>query len=412
MQAIRPVFHRAFALVLALLLALTLLPLETLAVSGNEVAADGVYTSTVTAQKYKKGKLDETYYGRLSVYVTDGEIAGLYVSGSDKISKLITNEIYWSYVGQPATVEAMQGVDAVSSASVADATSSATQSKYGGSSAQKYYVSDLKQAIINALSGAPAAAPIQTSAPAASDYFTGSAVVNDKEGSAITVTVGVSDGKIVSIAVDDAASVGNWDSLVSKNAPAYVGLTSDEVDGVSAATQYSAAVRNAVSSALSDTDSEPVSSPAPSQSPTPSESPSPEEAAVPAHTKSLDTSDGYRLTLDVTAQDSVTSETEQQVVSNGHANIVLLLDLTSSMTQSFGGTTRIEALRTAAASFVEALPAQDADSKVNIITYWDDNYRFQSAATGWISLNADGKETLLETCGALEAAYTTNYATD
>ena len=54
MQAIRPVFHRAFALVLVLLLALTLLPLETLAVSGNEVAADGVYTSIVTAQKYKK----------------------------------------------------------------------------------------------------------------------------------------------------------------------------------------------------------------------------------------------------------------------------------------------------------------------------------------------------------------------
>ena len=150
----------------------------------------------------------------------------------------------------------------------------------------------------------------------------------------------------------------------------------------------------------------------PAPSPEPAESPAPTAPAVPAHTKSLDTTDGYRLTLDVTAQDSMTSETDQQVVSNGHANIVLLLDLTSSMTQSFGGATRIEALRTAATSFVEALPAQDAQSKVDIITYWDDNYRFRSAATGWTALDAEGRESLLETCGALEAAYTTNYATD
>ena len=250
MQKTKRMLHTGIALLLMLVLALSLLPWDALAVSGGEVAADGAYYSTVTAQKYKKGKLDKTYTGLLTVYVSDGKIAGLYVSGSDKISKLITNEIYWSYVGQPATVEAAQGVDAVSSASVADATSSATQTKYGGSSAKKYYVSDLKQAVVNALRTAPAAAAPTPGASAAEVYYTGTAAVSDGEGSALSLVVGMTDGKIVSLAVDNDASVGSWDSLVSKNAPAYVGLTADEADGVSAATQYSAAVQRAVSAAV------------------------------------------------------------------------------------------------------------------------------------------------------------------
>ena len=49
------------------------------AVTGSTVAADGVYTSTVMAYKYKYGKLDDTYYGTLNVVVSDGEISGLYI---------------------------------------------------------------------------------------------------------------------------------------------------------------------------------------------------------------------------------------------------------------------------------------------------------------------------------------------
>ena len=52
------------------------LSINVFAVTGSTVAADGVYSSTVTAYKYKYGKLDDTYYGTLNVVVSDQEMPG------------------------------------------------------------------------------------------------------------------------------------------------------------------------------------------------------------------------------------------------------------------------------------------------------------------------------------------------
>lgn len=135
---------------------------------------------------------------------------------------------------------------------------------------------------------------------------------------------------------------------------------------------------------------------------------------VPEHVKAYDAAAG-NITLNVTGKDvttTTTSTTPGQTVTR-HANIVLLLDLTSSMSKSFGSTTRIAALRTAVESFLKALP-EDDQTKVDIISYWDNNYSFVSESTGWIGFNANGRKTLLETAGALD--YTShdksNYATD
>ena len=133
-------------------------PRMLLGVSGSQVAADGEYTVPFTVEKYKDRKYDKSYYGYLTVYVSDGKIAGLYAYGSkeDKFSKVITNDVYWSYVGKEASVAAIEGVDGVSSASVvdnsaADAISSATSAN----SDEKYYVANVKAAVISALESAP-----------------------------------------------------------------------------------------------------------------------------------------------------------------------------------------------------------------------------------------------------------------
>ena len=228
----------------------SLLTVPVFAVTGSTVAADGVYSSPLTAYKYKYGKLDKSYTGTLNVAVSDGEIAGLWVSNasSDKMSKLITNEIYYTYVGQKASVSAVQatsGVDAVSGASVAGSTSSVN------SSVKKQYVADIQGAIVKALGNA-SSAPSSSSGSTSTTTQTvqGMASVSDSEGSKLVLDVGLdSDGKIVSLTVND-SSVSDWSSIVSKNAASYVGKTAGEIDAVSGATPYTTAVNTAVLTAM------------------------------------------------------------------------------------------------------------------------------------------------------------------
>lgn len=79
----RSILVRSASLLIAFMLVIanyTLNPLTVSAVTGSQVAADGVYSTGLTASKYKYGKLDKTYTGTLNVAVSDGEIAGLWVS--------------------------------------------------------------------------------------------------------------------------------------------------------------------------------------------------------------------------------------------------------------------------------------------------------------------------------------------
>lgn len=239
---------KVISLILALVMIVSLSGVNAFAVTGNQVAADGVYSSTVHAYKYKEGKLKKSYSGTLNVAVMDGEIAGLWITNAsdDKMSKLITSEVYYSYVGKEASVAQVGGVDTVSSATVSTSTSSGSYS-----TAEKYYTSDLADAVKAALNKAPERASSHENTDESVQTVTGTASVIDSEGSKLVLNVGLdAEGKVVSLAADGSSCVGSWDSVISKNAENYIGKTADEIDAVSGATQYSTAVNTALRDAL------------------------------------------------------------------------------------------------------------------------------------------------------------------
>lgn len=248
------------ALTMAMCLVVAFGAMKAWAVTGSEVAEDGEYTSTITAYKYKDGARTTTYYtATLDVTVKDGKISnmalsdgkkyknGAYKEDSDEILTNLLPSISGSYVGKDARVSAVEDVDAVSSASVADVdtTSSATKTE----DHEKYYVADVNAAVIAALKTAPVASSSSGSQTGSTaKTVQGTASVSDSERSKIVVNVGLdSDGKITSIAADS-SSVGDWSSILSKNESSYIGQTS--VDTVSGATKYSTALNTAVRAAL------------------------------------------------------------------------------------------------------------------------------------------------------------------
>lgn len=255
---------RVLSLLLTAVLILGANTMTAFAVTGSEVAADGEYTSTVTAYKYEDGvkETDKYYTAKLWVEVKDGKISSLsltdgakykngrYDKESDTIQKYLLASAAAAYCGKDARITAVEDIDTVSSASVADVdtTSSATQVTHK----DKYYASNIRQAVIDALSQAPARNEEDSSGSGAVvNTLEGTAEVGDEEGSKIVLQVGVdSDGKIVSLTADS-ASVGSWDNLISNNSGSYIGKTADQIDSVSGATKYSTALNKAVLGAMS-----------------------------------------------------------------------------------------------------------------------------------------------------------------
>ena len=224
------------------------IPMET--ISGDQIAADGTYTSTFVIDKYKKGKLDKSYTAQLNVSVADGVIAGLWLSNysDSKVAKYITNDVYNAYIGQTASLNAVSAINL-------DAVSSATISTTGGtdSSKEKYYSGNLNDAVYNALSYAPPAEGSGSGSQTADAFYISDTIsAGDSEGSAITVKVSAANGTIIDVTLHDDGIVGSWSSLLSRVKSNYVGKTAsvDAVDAVTAATMYSAAVKSAVKNAL------------------------------------------------------------------------------------------------------------------------------------------------------------------
>lgn len=251
---------QAFALALVMgFSTIAFSPTAAQAVSGSEIAADGTYTSTVRADKYKKGKYDKSYYGQIHVSVADGKITGLSITAEkDKLKKLLTAEIRSTYIGQDATVDAVSGVDVVTSASVADVdtTTSATQKSY---TTEKYYVSNVKQAIADALATAPARSDAGSGTAEETTYI-GTATDTNKDGShtyTLKLNVTVKDGTITGLSVAD-GTTGSWDSLVSSEASKYIGKSVEQIDAVDVVTSastpvyggYSNVIKAAVKNAL------------------------------------------------------------------------------------------------------------------------------------------------------------------
>ncbi len=217
-----------------------------LAVTGSEIAEDGTYSSAVTVSKYKNGKLDKTYRGTVYVSVADGKISNINVYASDKQDRFdeLLRGVRSSYIGQPAT---LSGIEAA-----VDTVSSATAKGSANTYSEKYYVSNLTDAIENAIKGAPAATtPDTTGADIPDGVYTGRADMGSND-HYITLNVTVSNGKITDIAVNDAD--GNWDNLLSQVKSSYIGTNAEaaNVDAVTSATTqgYREAIARAIKNAL------------------------------------------------------------------------------------------------------------------------------------------------------------------
>lgn len=83
--------------------------------------------------------------------------------------------------------------------------------------------------------------------------FTGTAAVDDAEGSFLTLNVYVESSMVSALEAEASACVGSWDNIVERRSPEYVGRgisSASEFDAVSSATPYSAAIKTAVLDAL------------------------------------------------------------------------------------------------------------------------------------------------------------------
>ena len=112
------------------------------------------------------------------------------------------------------------------------------------------------------------------------------------------------------------------------------------------------------------------------------------------YTKTIEGSgDDYMLKLSVTGKDK-TEESTNTVTTNGHADIVLVIDETYSMTAALGSTTRMAAVKEAAKSFVNGL-SDDSYSNISLVIYqcYDTQSRQTPVTTkvDWVAADASGK---------------------
>ncbi|MBR2284240.1 MAG: InlB B-repeat-containing protein [Ruminococcus sp.] len=246
---------RIAAAITTIIMLVFCIPFSAVAVTGSQVAADGLYSSTLTG--YKKG--EAKYSATLGVQVEGGKIAELWLSNASdsKMYKAFSYISWENYVGITATADEVNAVDDEIISSGYDGVSSASMSASKDSS--KKYSVNLKEAILTALSKAPVSANASSgSSDPDSSILTGSSTVDAYN---LTLNVAVSDGKISDIAVAE-GSTGTWDSVLEKAKAAYVGKTqaaaASDVDATSSATKYSAAFYTALGNALNVAADEPV----------------------------------------------------------------------------------------------------------------------------------------------------------
>ncbi|GEM_PF-4572535 len=112
-----------------------------------------------------------------------------------------------------------------------------------------------------------------------------------------------------------------------------------------------------------------------------------------AHTKSIEGSgDDYTLKLTVTGKDKK-DESTITTTTNGHADILLVLDRTGSMSSSLGDGTRLQALQTAAKSFVSGLKDDEA-SNISVVTFGMTDNEGKTpvdVAQGWTTVSSVSK---------------------
>lgn len=211
-------------------------------IQGDQVAADGTYSSTITAIKRKDGKIRK---GTIFVSVQDGLISGIWISAEKKQDEFdkVASQAASTYVGKKAALS-----------TITDAVSSATQS------GKSKYTVNTAEALRAALQTAPPARNQPKTKPArvaAAGAYTGTGRMADGK-HYITLNVTVDDeGKISALAIDKAE--GDWSKLLAEVQSSYLGtyadLSSDADNAVDAVTQatvngYRQAIADAIHNAL------------------------------------------------------------------------------------------------------------------------------------------------------------------
>lgn len=129
---------------------------------------------------------------------------------------------------------------------------------------------------------------------------------------------------------------------------------------------------------------------------------------VPEHVKAIspegEVADQYTITLTVTGKDREVSSTSTTVKSS-HADIVLVLDRTYSMSATMeDGETRFAAMQKAASQFISGLK-EDSSSHISLITFqcYDSNSRTTPVAVdqNWVSILGTSKKNLQNTISSL-----------
>ncbi len=219
-------------------------------VSGKQIAADGVYSSSIIATKNKKGKT-KTYYATLFLSVENGVISDIWISARDKQDRFntIAAQARMNYVGKPAAKGIGTQADTYTSASMS-----------GSSSGSSEYSVNLTDAIENALASAPTA-ETQPDGPNTNKNFAKEGIYQGtasmSNGHYITLKVTVNDqAKISDLVIVDAD--GNWDNLFGTVKNDYIDMDADisesdnAIDTVTTATSngYRQAIADAIKNAL------------------------------------------------------------------------------------------------------------------------------------------------------------------
>ncbi|MDO4614687.1 MAG: VWA domain-containing protein [Lachnospiraceae bacterium] len=119
----------------------------------------------------------------------------------------------------------------------------------------------------------------------------------------------------------------------------------------------------------------------------------------------------FTLTLEANSRGTTSTET-----STGAANILLVLDNTTSMTTAYGSGTRLEAMKEAANSFVSGLPESE-ESQIAMMSFVIGNYASPTTTdVAWTSLGESAKSSVSSAINGLTApqqtyGYNTSYVT-
>lgn len=119
----KAIMTRAMAAAVAAAMTAASAPIQTFAVTGDETAADGIYTASTTVTDIdEEGWFQGEYTINVSVTVVDGIITNVEVSSADA-DTLNSSYMNWgstsaqkAFIGQPATENTVESWDAVSSA--------------------------------------------------------------------------------------------------------------------------------------------------------------------------------------------------------------------------------------------------------------------------------------------------------